>query len=565
MIPITGRRRSTNRSVRGTGADDEQIIIDYEEPWNQLHVDLKAIQSNYLFLRQKVPQPAVLYAVLKANAYGHGIVEIGRALEAVGARHFAVETPQEGIQLRKIGFDGEILLMNPIPEWMAEMSVYHDFSVSIIHESILHPLAQACELMDKTCRLHFNLNVGLHRMGIAPSKIAKLVGKATELPRLKNEGLFAQPRDDRSAAEGYQKLNQICTRLAQKRLAPDNVHYANSTALLSHPEMIGNGARIGILLYGVLPPEQHNQGVKIPQLVPAMSLTSSLVQIRELEKGAQIGYRAKHRTERDSIIGTLPIGYSHGLDRKLSDSGYVLVRGQKAPFIGAVSMNSSTIDLTDLEGAKRGDRVTILGKQGDEQIVINQLAEQSKTISADVMVRIGAGIARRYKLGSNVPQEKTCTSKGGQDQYGLKILRTEKDFPTWLNVPKIIDFLKVHLAPYDDKEAEIHKAVDYSLSSYKHGDGFLVLAYRNRSILGMVVCAETDTAGFIPENILVYVCVNQNFRNQGIGRRIMNEAFENTDGSFKFHVEPDNPAMGFYEKMGFTTDYLEMRYCKGDR
>jgi len=540
--------------------ENEQIFIDYEEPWNLLHINLGAIQSNYDFLRKKVPSKAKLYAVLKANAYGHGIVEVGSALEEAGARHFAVETPQEGIELRKNGFDGEILIMNPIPEWMAEMSVYHDFSVSVINESILEPLEQACDLMEKTCRLHLNANVGLHRMGISPSKLLKVSRKLSDLPHLKFEGLFAQPRDDKSAMEGYRKLKELDSILCKADLAPESLHYANSTTLLSHPETIEGGARIGILLYGVIPPEQHNRNIRIPELVPAMSLTSSIVQLRELEKGAQIGYRAKHRTQRDSVIGTIPIGYSHGLDRALSDGGYVLVRGRRVPFIGAVSMNSSTIDLTDINDSFMGDTVVILGRQGDEEIVLNDLALKSKTISAEIMVRMGAGIARRYITASNHAEDRSHDFREGEGRYRTRVMRTEKDFPSWLNFPAIVRFLKKHLAPYDDPEDEIRKAVDYALSSYKHGDGFIVLAYSRRRILGIVVCVRTDTTGFIPENILVYVCVHRDFRTRGIGRTIMNEAFENAHGSFKFHVEPENPARNFYQRMGFGTDYLEMRY-----
>lgn len=545
-----------------TGDFKEQVHIDFEEPWNQLTIDLAAIQSNYHLLISKVPKHAVLYAVLKSNAYGHGIVEVGKALKEAGARHFAVETPQEGIQLRKIGFDGEILLMNPIPGWMAEMSVFHDFSVSVIHESILEPLETACELMQRTCKVHLNANVGLHRMGIAPSKLLKVAARASSFDHLKLEGLFAQPRDDISALEGYRKLKDLHARLCEADLQPKSVHYANSTTLLSHPETIEGGARLGILLYGVLPPEQHSRKLKIPELKPAMSLTSCVVQIRELEKGAQIGYRAKHKTQRDSIIGTIPIGYSHGLDRKLSDGGYVLINGHRAPFVGAVSMNSSTIDLTDIKHAEIEDRVTILGRHGDDEIVINDLAAGSGTISAELMLRFGSGIARRYRLGAKVRNENAFTFKNGTQKYKVAILRTEKDFPSWLHFPEIVGFLKQHLAPYSDSIEEIRRAIDYALSSYKHGDGFMVLAHHHRQILGIVVCAQTETAGFIPQNILVYVCVHKAYRRHGIGRRIMTEAFRSADGDFKFHVEPGNPAKKFYQKMGFKTDYLEMRYCK---
>jgi alanine racemase len=539
------------------------VHIDYEEPWNLLHVDLSAIQTNYQYLRNKVPSRAVLYAVLKSNAYGHGIVEVGKALEQAGARHFAVESPQEGIQLRQIGFDGEILLMNPIPEWMVEMSVYHDFSVSVIHESILDPLENACCQMKKTCKLHLNANVGLHRMGIPPSRLLKVATSVATHPHLVFEGLFAQPRDDKDAPGGYRKLMQMYSGLRDENLAPNSVHYANSTTFLSHPDTTRDGVRLGIILYGVMPPEQHNMHKTLSELKPAMSLTSSVVQTRNLEKGSLIGYRAKQRTTRDSVIGTIPIGYSHGLDRSLSNGGYVLVRGGRAPFIGAISMNSSTIDLTDLGHARRGETVTLIGRQGNESIVVNDLASRSKTISAEVMVRVGGGIARRYIMGKSISRQKTFTFEGGHVRYTVRTIRTEKDLPSWLNAHKLVAFISENSVPYQDARERIRKALDFALSSYKHGEGFVVLATRNRRTVGVAVCVETGTSGFIPENTLVYVCVHRDHRKRGIGRRVLTEAMSNAEGSFKLHVKRGNPARKFCKKMGFSDNHVEMRYETG--
>jgi GNAT superfamily N-acetyltransferase len=312
-----------------------------------------------------------------------------------------------------------------------------------------------------------------------------------------------------------------------------------------------------------MPPEQHNMQKSLSELKPAMSLTSSLVQIRNLSKGSLIGYRAKQRTTRDSIIGTIPIGYSHGLDRSLSNGGYVLVRGRRVPFIGAISMNSSTIDLTDIGHARRGETVTLIGRQENESIVVNDLASRSKTISAEVMVRVGAGIARRYKMGRSISRQKIFTFERGRDRYTVRTLRTEKDFPSWMNAHKLVAFISEHSVPYEDAREQIHKALDFALSSYKHGEGFVVLATRNRRILGIAVCVETSTAGFIPENTLVYVCVHHDFRKRGIGRRILAEAMNSAEGSFKLHVKRGNPARKFCKKMGFTDNHLEMRYESG--
>jgi len=543
-----------------------QVNRDYEEPWNQLIIDLDALQFNYNQLRSKLPTKSNLYAVLKSDAYGHGLAEVGKLLVQAGCRNFAVETPQEGIVLRKQGIDSEILLLNPIPVWMAEMAVYYDFSVSVIHQSILQPLEDAASSMDKKCLVHLNANVGLHRLGISPSKLIGVAKETRKKPHLRLEGIYAQPRDDKTAMEGFLRLKDLYGKLSAENIAPENCHFSNSTTFLTHPETAEFGVRLGILLYGVLPPEQFNKK-KIPFILkPVMSLKTRVVQLRELSKGSKIGYRAKTAINHNSIIGTLPIGYAHGLDRKQTKDGYVLIHGEKAPYIGAISMNSSTVDLTDVPGVDLNEPVTIIGKQGNNDIILNDLAEKSGTISAEMMIRFGQGISRSYKmtkpgkipLGMNTGTKKLANIK-------FMFMKTENDLPKWLTVHSIIQFLEKHLSPYNDPSQQLHEAIDYSLSIDPEGEGFIILAAIRSKIVGVVVCVHTNTTGFIPENVLVYACVHHDYRRMGIGRSLIQEAIENTDGDIKIHVIKSNPAVQFLDKMGFTSKLLEMRLFKGEK
>jgi GNAT superfamily N-acetyltransferase len=408
------------------------------------------------------------------------------------------------------------------------------------------------------------VNVGLHRLGIAPSRLLRVAKDVVTRPELDLEGLMAQPRDDKNALEGFEKLNRMHDQLASHGIVPKRLHFANSTVLLTHPETTADGARIGILLYGVLPPEQYGRSDLGLYIRPVMALTTCIVQVRDLLAGSRIGYRARSRTTRDSIIGTIPIGYSHGLDRTLSSGGYVLVRGEKAPFIGTISMNSSTVDLTGVDGACIGDRVTVIGRDGEHEIVINDLASHSGTISAELMVRFGSGIARRYRTRSH---DGNGNGQGIDIAHGvrLRVVHAEKDLPAGVDARDIIAFLKNHLAPYDDPVDVIREALDYSLSSYRDGDGFVVLATEGRDIVGVLTCARTCTSGFIPENVIGYVCVHRYRRRQGFGRRLVTTAIKNAEGDFKLHVENENPADAFYEKLGFHNDYKEMRLLRGSR
>jgi alanine racemase len=224
----------------------------YEDPWNKLTIDLDAVKNNYRYLKSQLPPGSVFFAVLKSDAYGHDLTEVSKVLSQSGCRHFAVESPQEGIRLRNQGITGEILLMNPIPIWMAELSVRHDLSVSVIHESILQSLQEAASLMGKMCRIHLNVNIGLNRMGIAPSNILKIAKEAVSKSHIEIEGLFGQPRDSESALTSFEQLKAIYEKLKLNDLAPNYLHFANSITFLTHTETIADGVRLGILLYGEL-------------------------------------------------------------------------------------------------------------------------------------------------------------------------------------------------------------------------------------------------------------------------------------------------------------------------
>jgi len=542
------------------------LHTDFGEPWNFLEIDLDRLVTNWELLRARIPAHRVIYAVVKSDAYGHGLEPTSRTLADAGCRHFAVESPQEGMRLRRQGIDGEILLLNPIPEWMAEMAVYYDLSVSVIHPSILPALQTVAQMLGKRCRVHLNVNVGLHRLGIAPSKLLAVARDAVGRAELELEGLMAQPRDHVSAPEGFEKLIRLHAMLGEHGIHPRRMHFANSTSFLAHPRTTSGGARLGILLYGVLPPEQFGVARESRLDVwPVMSLTSRIVQIRSLEKGAAIGYRARSRTTRDSEIGTIPIGYSHGLDRKLHSDGHVLVRGARVPFIGTPSMNSSTLDLTDLGDARIGEPVTILGRQGDEEILINDLAAKSGTISAELMVRFGQGIGRRYRTGggARVPSE---LSPGKPDAPSVEILvlDTESELPEGIHLHALVRFLQAHLGAEDDPADVIRRALDYSLSAVSDSGGFLVLAYTGERVIGLLACARTTTGGFIPENIVTYLCIHREHRRRGIGRALMERALETAEGDFKLHVRDRGaPAVEFCARLGFHEERIELRNYRG--
>ncbi len=536
-----------------------QIEQSFEEPWNILQVDLNSLRYNYRLLRSKIPQKAPFFAVVKADAYGHGIRETAKILFQSGCRHFAVESPQEGIRLRNEGIKGEILLLNPIPEWMAELSVRHDLSVSVIHPSIIQPLEEAAKSFGETCSIHLNVNVGLNRLGIAPSKLLSIAKEISLKPHLKLKAIFGQPRTPETALDAFMLLKESFNKLKPHGLSVDYFHFANSTTFLAHPITRNESVRLGILLYGVLPIEQYKGNSCNLPIKPVMSLETKLVQIRKLPKGSRLGYHSQKKTEKDTTIGIIPLGYYHGLDRKMTKKSYVLIRKEKAYFKSAISMNSSTIDITNIPNASIGDKITIIGRQGDQEISVNDLAENSGTIGAELMMRFGKSIIRTYKLAEKESLTEFTIKQKKNEDITIRFSRKIKELPDWINYDDLTHFLKENLGPYSDTEDEINASLDYALSSNPRGKGFVILATSKRKLLGAVVCVQTNTSGFIPENILIYLCVHRNYRGKGIGERLTREAITCAEGSIKLHVEKSNPAIKLYKKLGFKDDYLEMR------
>ena len=503
-----------------------------------------------------------LYAILKSDAYGHGIREVGRTLADAGCEHFAVESPQEGIALRSEGIEGEILLMNPIPDYMAELSIRNDLSVSVIHESIIQPLEDAAVALNKECKIHMNINVGLNRLGIPPSKVLKTAGKIKSTSNLIFQSIFGQPREPQDVPSAFNKLKTVYSKLKEHGLQPNNIHFANSATFLSYPETRKFGARIGILLYGVLPPELFKKMKNKIPVKPAMQLQTELVQIRKVPKGSKIGYRAKDATKEETKLGIIPLGYNHGLDRKYNTNGYALIRGKKIKFIGQISMNAATLDITSLKHPKIGEEVIILGKQNEEVIKINEIAGKSDTISAELMMRFGKGVARIHELTSapkDVPDKMERVKFG---KYWLINIDSINQLPDQIKVYDLIDFIKEHTVPYSDSIESISSAVDYALSFNPRGNGFVSIVVTGKKLVGAAVCVKTEKISTIPENILVYLCVNKKYRGRGIGSMLVKNIAQTYEGNFKIHINKKNPAINFLHKYGFTDSVLELRLYK---
>jgi GNAT superfamily N-acetyltransferase len=291
-----------------------------------------------------------------------------------------------------------------------------------------------------------------------------------------------------------------------------------------------------------------------------MSLRTEIVQVRQLSKGSRIGYRSKNTIQGDVTIATIPIGYSHGLDRKLSNGGAVLVHGQRAPFFGAVSMNSSTIDVTGIEQVKIKDEVMIIGCQGNREICINELAASSGTIAAELMTRFGKSLPRDYRTSNKGVTSEIVLEQENTEDIHINYIQTENELPGWISVLDIVDFLNKNQVPQDDPLDIISKVLDYALSTHPSGKGFLLLATTNNEMLGVVVNIQFDRVDLKPENLILYACVHKDYQGRGLGSRLIQEAIKCTEGNLKVNIHKSNNTIDLFKEMGFSDEYIEMPY-----
>ncbi len=358
-------------------------------------IDLDAIASNYRLLQSRAGGRAV-YAVVKADAYGHGAVPVARRLEADGAGRFAVAIAEEGITLRRGGIRGEILILGAADPADAALSRGYGLVPA------LHDLAQARRFAEATASfaaplsVHLKLDSGMGRLGVRPEGLGELASVLRRAPGLAVAGVFTQlASGEETAAEPtrsqLETLRAGLAFLKDAGIVPGIVHVANSGAVLAHAETLFDAVRPGLALYGVLPSE----ALPDPGLEPAMQLETRVLAVKDVPSGAPLGYGGAFTTSRASRIASLPIGYHDGFRRSFSGRVAVLLRGQRAPVVGVVSMDLTLVDATESD-AEPGDRVVLMGRLGAQSVTPWELARAAGTVPWEILCGVGARVPRVY-------------------------------------------------------------------------------------------------------------------------------------------------------------------------
>ena len=355
-------------------------------------IDLIALEHNVRLLRELV-SPSEVGAVVKADAYGHGAITVAQAALDAGAAMLCVFTVREAVELRGAGIDGPILCMGPLLHGDAESVAEHDISVVVDSPETAKRLADAAINADRTISVQLNLDTGMQRYGADHDLAVSLAAQIRKLESLQLESVFTHFPEASNPERGpslraLRRFNHFADQIG----APQR-HAAASAAMVHLPESRLDVVRAGIALYGVDPaPELPHSTAH--QLQPVLSWYTTLLAIRDVPRGDSVSYGGLWTAERDSRIGVTGVGYADGLARAQSPGGEMLIRGSRSPIRGAVCMDSTMIDLTEIPDAAVGDRVTIIGVDGSESITAWDLARRSGTIPYEILTSIAARVPR---------------------------------------------------------------------------------------------------------------------------------------------------------------------------
>jgi len=359
-------------------------------------VDLDALAGNLRAIRSRVGVPVM--AILKANAYGHGLVPVARHLQAQGADRFGVAFVEEGIALRRAGIHLPILVLGGILGRQAGLLIEHDLELTVSSIDKLHKVEAAAQALGRKAAIHLKIDTGMERIGVHSETCAPFIEAAVASRWCKVEGIYshlacADDSDAPMTALQLERFRSACDHFTRLGAPMPTRHLANSGGILHFPDTWLDMVRPGIVLYGVLPDPQSRRTIDVR---PALELRSQVVYFKVVHAGRPVSYGATWAPPADTRIVTVPLGYGDGYPRALSNRGQVLIRGRRLPIVGRVCMDQFMVDLGPDGTAYNGDEVVLIGRQGDEAIRVEDLAACADTIGYEILTRLNERIPREY-------------------------------------------------------------------------------------------------------------------------------------------------------------------------
>jgi alanine racemase len=340
------------------------------------------------------PDTAVL-AVLKADGYGHGMVRVARTALNNGARYLGVASINEGAVLRQSGITAPILVLGFTPAWQARELVLNDLSATVYDLDVARALDRAATELQSQVQVHVKVDTGMGRLGLLPDEVGPFVLDLQALPGLALAGIFTHfsvADSDRDYTHGQlDRFRQVLDNLARRDVHFPLVHAANSAAILTLPASHFNMVRLGIAMYGLDPSPQVRCP---PDFRPALAFKTQVAQVKTLPPGSFVSYGNTYQTTTEERIAVIPVGYADGFRRAPRHWEEVLVRGQRATIVGRVCMDQTMINVSAIPDVRQGDEVVLIGKQGKEQITVEDVAERLGTINYEVVSEILARVPR---------------------------------------------------------------------------------------------------------------------------------------------------------------------------
>ena len=372
---------------------------DLKRAWAE--ISLSRLRRNVEKCRSILPDGVEMTCVVKANCYGHGIENIIPCLELdCGINWFAVSNLVEAIELRDLGVTGEILILGYTPPKNAPELIEYDIIQTITELTYAEELSKECPIGEKV-RCHIAVDTGMTRIGLRgdTKSLCDDAEKIVRLPSLSVEGLFTHlsaadsdsPDDIAYTNMQIEKLIEIKQELNRRLIIIEHLHFLNSAGAAYHPDPRGDLARFGIMLFGLSP----NAELKLPvELEPVMELKAAVSQVKTVEAEIDVSYGRTYTTEKETVVAVVTIGYADGYPRLLSGKAEVLIKGRRAKVIGRICMDQLMIDVTDIDGVREGDVVTLFGTDGGDRITADELAGMIGTIGYEIVCGISPRVPR---------------------------------------------------------------------------------------------------------------------------------------------------------------------------
>ena len=365
----------------------------------RVEINLTALQQNVDAVRRHLPRGLKMMGLVKANAYGHGLVDIAQALVRYGIDYLGVGFVEEGITLRERGVTCPILVLGGVLGHQLEDFFHYDLEITISSLEIARHVEEAAKRRGGyQARVHLKIDTGMERIGVRAERAVAFVEQVKLLPHLEVVGLYSHfatsdERDKSFAREQIHRFTSAVDQLRKKNIHIPLVHIANSGGILDIPESYFSMVRPGIILYGIYPSRSTSESIPI---VPVLSLKSNVVFVKEVEAGTSISYGRTYTTKEKTKIVTIPIGYGDGYSRRLSNCGEVLMNGKRFPVVGTVCMDQLMVDVGLSTPIHVGDDVVLIGSDGDELISAWDVADRMGTIPYEVCTGITARVPRIY-------------------------------------------------------------------------------------------------------------------------------------------------------------------------